>query len=436
MMEWVTWLQGFAEHNQFFSGVAGVSVVGGFLYWVRSLPQRIWNWIVWLGSIEVEVGNDSVLFDPIDRWLAARANSWHTRRFMVVTNSISRHNHPASPSIDDDDDDSVVNVHLAPGRGGHWIRQDRWLYRIRREVTNEAHTTGSRIRQTLYIRTPGWSRHRVMALLDAARAELVIKDSLCVFYRRGIYWTLIDRRRPRPISSLILRAGLIEDLIADIEAFRSRQDWYVEHGVPYRRGYLFIGGPGGGKSSTTAALAGHFKLPLYVLNLGSFLGDDSLMEAVGEAPAGCILSIEDIDATRAAVRRTGPDDKGSGITLSALLNCLDGAMAKEGRILIMTSNHPERIDPAIIRPGRIDKTVIFGPAGVDEAVRMFARFFPEEIEFSGVLSKRYRHVRAAAEIQDVCVANLNDPEKALAALIGPPRNEFEATDLGNNRYAV
>lgn len=419
-MDWLTWLRDLAEHNQFFSGIAGASAIGGVLYWVRSLPARAWDGVVWLASIQIEVGNDNMLFMPIEHWLAGRV-AWHTRILKVVAHGGDT---TYRPGHDDDEDHATpINWYLAPGRGSHWIRHDGWLYRVRREVTNEAHTNGARVRETLYIRTLGWSRARLVKLLDDARVSLATRDTLMVYIRTGLYWIMLDRRRPRPLDTLVLRAGLIETLVADVETFRAREDWYIEHGVPYRRGYLFVGGPGGGKSSTAVALAGHFGLPVYVLNLGSLHDDDGLIAAVSQVPSQSVLLIEDIDATgAAAVREPDADTSKEKLSLSALLNCIDGPIAREGRILIMTSNHPERIDPALTRKGRVDMTFEFPVANAAEAGRLFARFFPEAPHLAAVVAKRYQRPRSAAEIQDLCLTHLEDPAAAATALTGPAAN--------------
>lgn len=425
-MDWFIWLRDFAEHNQFFSGVAGASVIGGVLYWLRSLPYRMWEWAVWVGSIKVEIGNDSILFGPIEHWLADRGVSWHTRVLKVTT--ISGPRQPGGPPRparyeDDDDDDVGFDYRLTPGRGSHWIRHSGWFYRVYREVPNEAHTNSQRVREVIYITTPGWSRTRIIKLLDEAKATLAKRESFTVMVRRLTYWDVLDRRRPRPLSSLVLPPGLVESVVDDIQAFRASEDWYTDNGVPYRRGYFFIGPPGGGKTSTALAIAGHFGMSVYVLNLGSMGGDDALIDACAEVPANAMLLIEDVDAASAAVKRepVKKGEKDTRISLSALLNCIDGAVAREGRVLVMTSNHPERLDPALTRAGRVDMTVEFPFAGFDEASRLFARFFPDAPHALLALQRRYLP-RAAADVQGVCLAHRNDPAAALTALIGPPTN--------------
>merc|ERR1719335_1790215 len=76
------------------------------------------------------------------------------------------------------------------------------------------------------------------------------------------------------------------------------------------------------------------------------------------------------------------------LNLAGLLNVLDGVVDTPERILIMTTNHPERLDPALIRPGRIDKKILLGYMNSDNVIKMIEHYFQEELE--GALSKEQR----------------------------------------------
>ncbi|KAL4950835.1 P-loop containing nucleoside triphosphate hydrolase protein [Aspergillus filifer] len=172
------------------------------------------------------------------------------------------------------------------------------------------------------------------------------------------------------------------DLVKDMEEFldESTQRWYVARGFPYRRGYLLIGPPGTGKSSFTFSIAGRFDLDIYTLNL-SGVGDKTLMKLFADLPPHCIILLEDVDA--AGMGRRDDSDAGqttnpaSGVTLSGLLNVLDGVSSQEGRVLIMTTNHIEHLDDALIRPGRIDRKVYFELVDRDVTARLFRTVFSQ-----------------------------------------------------------
>ena len=182
------------------------------------------------------------------------------------------------------------------------------------------------------------------------------------------------KRLPRPPESVVLRAGLMESLIDDVRDFLGRRNWYVERGIPYRRGYLLYGPPGTGKSSAVLAIASALKMDIAILSLAnSSLDDDDLCQLLSNCPVNSIVLIEDIDCV--FVERKATEDKANKLTFSGLLNAIDGVAAGEGRILFATTNHIERLDPALIRPGRIDRKELIGYADREQLRRLFVRFF-------------------------------------------------------------
>lgn len=100
-------------------------------------------------------------------------------------------------------------------------------------------------------------------------------------------------------------------------------------------------------------------------------------------PGRCVVLLEDIDAATSSARKraaNGPtvdEESGGHVTLTGLLNALDGAIAAQGRIVIMSTNHPERLDPALLRPGRCDVRITFGLPDEEQARRMHRIFFGE-----------------------------------------------------------
>jgi chaperone BCS1 len=166
------------------------------------------------------------------------------------------------------------------------------------------------------------------------------------------------------------------DLLEDIRRFVSNKKWYDDLGIPYRRGYLFYGPPGSGKSSLATALAGEIQRDLYVLSLATRgLDDQGLMQLMSRVPSNGVLLIEDIDA--AFAERDKSDTTSSQVTFSGLLNAFDGVGSRDGQIVIMSTNHIEKLDPALIRPGRVDWQAFLGNAVPEQVAELFLRFFPE-----------------------------------------------------------
>lgn len=210
-------------------------------------------------------------------------------------------------------------------------------------------------------------------------------------YRTDRYgnWTSSSGISKRSADSVHLPGTMKQDLLEDATKFISMETrrWYNDRGIPYRRGYLFHGPPGTGKSSLCHVLASVLEEPIYVLNLSSSsMGDAEFLERMSEIPSGSIVLIEDVDA--AFVKRD--DNSGLGImeedkkakstiSFSALLNAIDGVGAAEGRILCITTNHIDRLDKALIRPGRIDKRFQFNCATPNQAKELFLRWYKPKI---------------------------------------------------------
>ncbi len=230
---------------------------------------------------------------------------------------------------------------------------------------------------------------------------------------RGDYWDHVGDVRGRGLDTVVHDDDRIEHLAEDLRWFCSAQDWYFQRGVPWRRGYLLHGPPGTGKSSLIRALATDLRLDIATMDLGrAGMTDDDLREAMLDAPKDALLVIEDVDAM--FVQRDGK--RQSGISFSGLLNAIDGVGAQEGRALIMTTNHVEKLDPALIRPGRADVHVELGLVGATTASKLFDRFFPGEEELCKQFCLKIGDTKTApSAIQGWLLSNATDPQAAAKA---------------------
>jgi chaperone BCS1 len=229
-------------------------------------------------------------------------------------------------------------------------------------------------------------------------------------------WVPISKRMPRKIDSVILPTGETARILEDVKLFQESAAWYNMRGIPYRRGYLLHGEPGNGKSSLVIALASELGYDICMLNLNAKdMTDERLLSVLANVPAKSVVLVEDIDCVFNA--RTRCENKDT-LTISGLLNAIDGVMASEGRILFVTTNHLDKLDPALIRPGRIDVTVWLSNASREQMEQLFLRFFPMLTEMAATFSKRGEpNTWSMATLQGHLLKYRDDPAAAMTATI-------------------
>ncbi|KAI0466700.1 P-loop containing nucleoside triphosphate hydrolase protein [Xylaria cf. heliscus] len=242
----------------------------------------------------------------------------------------------------------------------------------------------------------GWSTEPIRRLVQTCQEYADRQTEFFVIIyardRYGMSWQPKTRKPIRRVDTVHFDDGLKQALLADIRKYLdpSTKRLYQSRSMPYRRGYLFYGPPGTGKSSLSTALAGEFGLDLYEVKIPCVASDQDLEQMFHEIPPQCIVLLEDVDAIwtdRDSEKDGNQTIARSNCTLSGLLGVLDGVGSVEGRIVIMTTNKPDRLDSALVRPGRVDMKVMLGNISRKSAEQMFVRMFTADIESSPLLPK-------------------------------------------------
>lgn len=200
------------------------------------------------------------------------------------------------------------------------------------------------------------------SVLERSRA-INEENKVIKLYAVGNWFADVNLEHPSTFDTLAMDPAVKKELMHDLDRFVRRRTFYKRVGKAWKRGYLLYGPPGTGKSSLVAAMANYLKFHIYDLDLSSLRRDYAnydFRKFLVSTKNGSILVIEDIDCSVESQNREADQSGGchgeSQLTLSELLNFIDGLWSSCGdeRIIVFTTNHKERLDPALLRPGRMD----------------------------------------------------------------------------------
>lgn len=219
--------------------------------------------------------------------------------------------------------------------------------------------------------------------------------------------TLIGDISKKSFESLVYSDNVAESVKGDVDKFLASEGFYAKHGIPYQRGYLFYGPPGSGKSSIAACIANHSNKNVVTISLSNF-SDYNLFLCVARTSNDYIFLLEDID--RIQITEDTATLKANTPTMAGLLNAIDGVFKVPGRIIIATTNHIEKLDPALIRRGRFDMVVEIGYADEEQVSKYTSKFFGKS-----VACKNLKAGITMADVQEACISS-SSVEVALSAL--------------------
>lgn len=264
------------------------------------------------------------------------------------------------------------------------------------------------------------------------RKHVANRGSERVVYRntpKGEWERTMAKIRRVP-DSVVLSPGMADEIFDDLDAFVRDEEWYSSHEVPYTRRFLFYGPPGTGKTSMIKAIATKYGRGLHFLLLSEVRSDTELFTLLESIDfRRTVLVIEDIDAASDVVQpreqqrhaETSDDNEPvQRLTLAGLLNAFDGAMLnKDGQIAVFTTNHPERLDPALIRAGRVDRKFCFALCDRTQARSLFVNFFGEECVGPAPLPHNWPVTgpKCPADVTGTLIQHRMNPEEAWRQLM-------------------
>jgi chaperone BCS1 len=326
----------------------------------------------------------------------------------------------------------AAHFSFVPGPGRHFLRYRNAFILVDRQRERNTISVKDGVPFETISLTTLYSQRNVFEDIFAEAHKLYQQSQegkTLIYNSMGTMWQQFgEPKRKRPLESVVLERGVKERIVEDMEAFIASRTWYLDRGIPYRRGYLLYGPPGTGKSSFIQAVAGHLDFNIAILNVSERgLTDDRLNHLLTKVPRRTVVLLEDVDVAFMNRKEPGSDGYASAsVTFSGLLNALDGVASAEERIIFLTTNHVERLDEALIRPGRVDMTVRLGEATQYQIEQLWDRFYGE-FDTSGEAKQRFI-VRvkelglidsmSTAALQGLFLYNKDDAEGAITMVEG------------------
>lgn len=386
--------------NQFSQGAMVAAILGGALAWGRSVPGKIVNFFTRTFTTTVRFNSDSADYEVINRFITLN----------VIKSTFSRNFNYQCETAFDSEEWKEVTKHrgLTAGYGTHFGLFNKWPVLVERTIEEASQTR--EFKEYTTVTLLGRSKARLARFSDAvtkaAGAGVDVFDRVPVHINSGSYWQKMGRLPLRRLDSVFTADGAGQKVIETIKAFEAKKEEHHRLGLPHHLGIMLHGEPGCGKSSLIHAVASETKRSIFYLNLGSVDSDSDLTSLINGNRdwSKIILAIEDIDAAGVKVNRSNAieetnagasgskkgkkNDKASAssnkspVSLSALLNVLDGILCPDGLVVVATTNHHEALDPALKRPGRFDHTIELGKLGRKDFERMSKLFGRDPSEFN------------------------------------------------------
>jgi chaperone BCS1 len=350
--------------NPLFAGGVGVACMGMGMAVLRQGMASMLLGAQRHFTTSIEITSRDRSYGWILSWISA--NAIRSQHLAVETSFVQHANGGISTKFE-----------LVPSPGKHFVWYKHHLIQVQRdrEKTMIDLSKGTPW-ETVTMTCLGRNTSIYSSLLQEAKLQAMQKeDGKIVIYTPSMTdWKPFGQpRKRRALHSVVLHEGISEKILNDVQDFVKSSKYYSDRGIPYRRGYLLYGPPGSGKSSFIQALAGELGYNICLLSLNDRgLSDDRLSVLMANTPPRSIVLLEDVDA--AFVNRSN-QERSYNVTFSGLLNMLDGVASSEERIMFLTTNHIEKLDAALIRPGRVDVQMYIGNATPYQQKKMFINFF-------------------------------------------------------------
>ena len=392
----------FTKTNPVVGGMFGVWLLGVVTYIFKSIPVKISRFLSRYMTVTATFSSGHESFHDLLRWFSETGRSKKTRSVRLSNGRYGW-------------EESQISV----GLGYHYFWYNFRPFRLNRKIENS--NGGDKVKEEISITTIGFTQKILNKIIKESIPKKEKVQKVKTWSSEG--WKYLQELDTRPIESVVLKKGQKERILEYIQEFKDSKEWCVKNGIPYRTGIILSGPPGTGKTSLVRAIGSYLEKDLCVISCDS-VSDTAFQKAISSVPENSIILLEDIDSVIATHSRDNNDtytetsgepliEIGHSVTLSGILNAIDGIFSSRGRIIIATTNCFDRLDSALIRPGRFDLKEELGYLDRDMGVRMFKRFYPEYNTDTLVLPENV----SAAQVENCFLINKNNPDKAREAIM-------------------
>lgn len=408
--------------NDFFSGAFLTGVVIALVAFFRSKIGYLYAFFLSKYTVAVNINSTDESFPHFQRWLYDQGFDKTFKRFSIISKYASAVDAPLCEAADTDDDGDEMETQklsLVPYEGTYLFKYKNKRILLQYEIKEPTLSQGQLIVfQTISLKFLGRDMKIIESIITEIEKDLNIKpkQNVKIFTQNYDYWNSKQSIRKRKLSTVILKENLRDSIIEDITRFISMENIYAERGIPYHRSFLFHGVAGAGKTSLIYAIASHFNKDIYFLSLTKTLKSEQLINLMSNIKENSLVVLEDIDVMFKGDTATRKMEDNMELSFSTLINVIDGFCSKHGTLLFMTTNKREILDPALVRPGRVDLEIQFENCDSFQIEQLTDNFFPDKDLGKKASEIIPEYTVSPAAIQGHYIKHIDKPENAILTL--------------------
>lgn len=354
------------NNNDIFVGVLGGSLAASVIYYAKSAIPKTYEHAQSFLTSTIEINSTDYRFKSFLEYFQTEKPILRRSKFSLIKQTDDPNDYVNSS-------DKHKSYKLGIGYGTHFYRINKKLISVNYYIddSNKSMKLVERLKIKILSRKP---QKHIEVLLSKVK-DINNEDNLVLRINSKDWWDEAEGVQKRTMDSIFIEPDIKKSIINSIDKFKSNKDFCLSKGIQWKKSLMFDGPAGTGKSSLCMAIASKYNMPLYYLNLGAVENDQDLQSLFSQVPKESVILIEDVDCAKRD--DTKSNSKNKGITTSCLLNCLDGALTPSGRLLLMTTNHFEKLDPALVRTGRVDHRFKIDKMSLSVAKEMVSYLRPE-----------------------------------------------------------